>query len=78
MTLMHKYEAPDGKTENFFTYSMIGNVAFLLYSGGYTYEDAKPHFMAGCAWLKEAKPDVTLLQVTGMTMSLALWDVEQR
>ena len=49
------------KLENFFTYSMIGNVAFLLYSGGYTYEDAKPHFVAGCAWLKEAKPDVAFI-----------------
>lgn len=49
------------KLENFFTYSMIGNVAFILFSGGYDYADTMPHFEAGCAWLKEAKPDVAFI-----------------
>ena len=49
------------KLENFFTHAMIGNVAFILFSGGYDYADTMPHFEAGCAWLKEAKPDVAFI-----------------
>jgi hypothetical protein len=30
--------------ENFFSYFTIGNVAFVLYSGGYSYSDSKPLF----------------------------------
>ena len=37
------------KLENFFTYAMIGNVAFILFSGGYDYADTMPHFEAGAA-----------------------------
>ena len=40
---------------------MIGNVAFILFSGGYDYADTMPHFEAGCARLKEAKPDVAFI-----------------
>ena len=30
--------------ENFFSYFTVGNVAFVLYSGGYTYKDSEPLF----------------------------------
>ena len=33
--------------ENFFSYFKIGNAAFLLYSGGYTYQDTKKIFSRG-------------------------------
>lgn len=49
--------------ENFFSYFLVGNVGFILYSGGYTYQDSKPLFQEACAWLKESKPDVAF--VTG-------------
>ena len=38
---------------------MIGNVAFILFSGGYDYADTMPHFEAGC-WLKR-QPDVAFI-----------------
>ena len=47
--------------ENFFSYFEIGNVGFLLFSGGYDYKDTKPYFEEGCAWLKEAKPAVAFI-----------------
>ena len=47
--------------ENFFSYFKIGNAAFLLYSGGYTYQDTKKYFQEGCAYFKEAKPDIAFI-----------------
>ena len=40
--------------ENFFSYFEIGNVGFLLFSGGYDYKDTKPYFEEGCAWLRSS------------------------
>jgi hypothetical protein len=47
--------------ENFFSYFKLGNAAFVLYSGGYEYSTTKTYFQQGCAYLKEAKPDVAFL-----------------
>ncbi len=48
--------------ENFFTYTTIGNVAFILFSGGYTFDDTKPHFEDACRWLADvAQPDVAFV-----------------
>ena len=47
--------------ENFFSYFKIGNAGFILYSGGYTYDDTKPYFSEGCKFLKESQPEVAFI-----------------
>jgi hypothetical protein len=47
--------------ENFFTWFSIGNVGYILYSGGYDYADSKPYFQEACQWLKHEKPDVAFI-----------------
>jgi len=47
--------------ENFFTWFAIGNVGYILYSGGYEYQDTKPYFEEACAWLKKEKPAVAFI-----------------
>ena len=47
--------------ENFFSYFKIGNAGFLLYSGGYTYQDTKKYFQEGCEYFKQSKPAVAFI-----------------
>lgn len=56
---------PESKTlpvvDNFFWYWMIGNQAFIGYSGAHAYTETLPAFQEVCLWLKEQNPAVAFL-----------------
>ena len=46
---------------NFFTYFKLGNTAFILYSGAYSYSLSETLFEEACAWLAASKPKAAFL-----------------
>ena len=54
-------EAKMPSERNSVWWSKIGNVAYVGFSGAYSFEVMEPYFRKACAWLGEAKPQVAFI-----------------
>ena len=54
-------EAKMPSERNSVWWSKIGNVAYVGFSGAYSFEVMEPYFREACAWLGEAKPQVAFI-----------------
>lgn len=56
-TLKEKLPAID----NTVWYNMIGNVAYIGFSGAYDFADTLPYFEDACAWVEREQPVLTFV-----------------
>jgi len=57
---------------NFFWYYMMGNVAFISFSGGHGWDESEAYFEEACTWADTENPSLLVLWGTGMGVT---WDV---
>lgn len=53
---------------NFFSYNMLGNVAFISFSGQASWSESESYFAEACQWVGEQDPDLLVL--------LGHWDAD--
>jgi len=54
--------------DNFFWYNMVGNIAFISFSGAHGWESSQAHFEEACSWADKENPSWVVL--------LGHWDVD--